>query len=87
MERLEQLRIMAEAERAFLSRFPKKQINVRPFANPERPELRQGDWLIVGVFGEHLAVEIVQYLVCVNLVTGERRIVRGWQKAYALKGA
>lgn len=55
------------------------------FGRLERPELRQGDWLIVGSFGEEKATEHIAHLVCVNLVTSERRIVTGWEKAYALK--
>lgn len=78
---------MREALRAFSRAHPDKRVTCTPFPRlNDAPELRQGDWHLVGVLGESKAIELTQWIVCVNLVTNERRVVKGWQKAYSLKG-
>jgi hypothetical protein len=72
---------MREALRAFARTHPDKRVTCTPFPRlNDAPELRQGDWHLVGVL-----VELTQWIVCVNGITRERRVVKGWEKAYALK--
>lgn len=86
MSPAEQKRHMREAEAAFGRRHPDKTVTCTPFGRlNDAPDLRQGDWHLVGVLGEHKAISIIQWIVCVNVVTQERRVVLGWEKAYALR--
>jgi hypothetical protein len=80
----EQTSLLRVAQKAFVRQYPGRHVAAQAFSDLTSPTLHQGDWLLIGVIGEQRALERVQYLACVNLVTGERKIVKGWQSAYAL---
>jgi hypothetical protein len=65
-------------------RRPNEVFHTRCFSNLANPDLKRGDWLIIGVLAIRRAVSIEQFPVCVNAITGERRICRDWGATLAL---